>query len=414
MPRETSPCIDGDFWLDKRRDGRSPDVWQIARYSEQSRSVVYRSTKRRCVDEAKAALHAFAQAERSRRPQSADDALVIPQLMLYWKEHGCDTAKPGVIAGSLRAFIGFLMQDEVGDAASIAMLGPPVFQRFRKWRMKAHAFDVPWAGKDFPVQSEGVTGESVQRNLDDVRAALNHAAAAGRIPYAPKVPSVPTAMRSPARDVRVSLETLGAMIGFASQTDRPVQDGEDPDPHRHFRRWLLLQVATACRPEVAMLFDPREQWRGDLIDLHPAARPRTKKRNPVVPAIEPFKPILTAWRGENAEAVQSRRTAWRTMRRALDLPKPVIPKTIRHTIATELRSMGVPGEQVSGLLGHRAMHRTTEVYAKYDPAHLREARAALTIIFEAVQRHAAAWSADHMRTKTGNGRVEVAPRPVRK
>lgn len=33
MPREDSPYIVGDFWLDKRRDGKSPDTWQIARYA---------------------------------------------------------------------------------------------------------------------------------------------------------------------------------------------------------------------------------------------------------------------------------------------------------------------------------------------------------------------------------------------
>ena len=50
MGRETSPFIVGDWWLDKRRDGKSPDVWQIASYDATSRSICYRSTRRRELD----------------------------------------------------------------------------------------------------------------------------------------------------------------------------------------------------------------------------------------------------------------------------------------------------------------------------------------------------------------------------
>jgi hypothetical protein len=406
--KSVEPYRVGDFWLSTRRDGKSPGIWQITRYSEASRCDVYRSARTRDLEVAKEKLHAHVEKERSKKPQTAEEALIVPQLNLYWKEHGENTRKPGTIATSLRAFIGFLMQDELGPAATVSSLRPVAFARFRNWRMKPHSFTVPWGGKPMVVESDGVRGETVQRNLDDVRAALNHAAANGRIPYAPKVPSVPTTMRSPARDVRVSLEDLGAMIGFASSETLTAGDPLPAD--EDFTRWLWLMIATGCRPEAAMAFDPRAQWRGEFIELHPPSQPRTKKRNPVVPTIEPFKPILEAWRGSNSTAVKSRRTAWRTMRRALDLPADVIPKTIRHTVATELRSMNVPGEQVSGLLGHRAMHRTTEVYAKYDPAYLREAKAALTTIFETVQRHAKTWLADHSRTKVGNGRVIVVAR----
>ncbi|WP_052216188.1 tyrosine-type recombinase/integrase [Sphingomonas sp. ERG5] len=65
------------------------------------------------------------------------------------------------------------------------------------------------------------------------------------------------------------------------------------------------------------------------------------------------------WSGDNGVAVHLRCRAWWTMRRWLGLPVNVIPKTIRHTIATELRRRGVPAEQISGLLGHVAMNRTT-------------------------------------------------------
>lgn len=395
----------GKYWLDERRDGKSPGILQICRYSEATRSVIYKSTRSRVLADAQAIIHAFVEAERSKKPQTAEAALIVSQIALYWREHGQHAGRPATIAGSLRAFMGFMAQDEVGALATVADLSPVVFTRFRKWRMAAHEFTMHWAGEDMKLSSPGVKGESVQRNLDDVRAMLNHAVANGRIPYSPKVPSVPTELRSPARDVRVTLETLGAMIGFASQ---PTMTAHDPIPTGpEFARWLWLMIATGCRPEVGLKFDPREQWKGDLIDLHPVGKTRTKKRNPVVPAIEPFKPMLEVWRGANSSDATSRRTAWRTMRRALELPANVIPKTIRHTIATELRRRGVPAEQISGLLGHVAMSRITEVYAKYDPSYLREAKAVLTTIFLEVQNHAESWSADHRRTKVGNGPVIV-------
>lgn len=405
MAREGDKYTVGEYWLDKRRDGKSPDIWQIARYSEKSRSVVYRSTKCKRLEDAIAAIHAHVEAERSKKPQAPDAAPMVPLLMNYWKEHGCEVIKPGVIAGSIRAFIGFMMQDEIGPTATVADLNAPVFKRFMAWRMKPHRYDVPWGGKDFPVVSKGVKGESVKRNLEDVKAALNHAAEAGRIPYVPKVPAVPTQHRSKPRKARFTLDQLGAIVGYAS-LPVTLPDGEIP-ADKNFRRWLLLMIATACRPEAAMKFDPRLQWDGSLLDLQHPDAPLTKKQNPVVPAIEPLKPILQEWRGENHQTVLSRRTAWRTMRAALGLPANMIPKTIRHTIATELRSRGVPGEEISGLLGHLAMNRTTEGYAKYDPAYLANAKRVLTTIFHEVLQHSESWAADHRRTKTGNNRAIV-------
>ena len=65
MSRENSPLIVGDYWLDKRRDGKSPDIWQVATYAPKSRSVVYRSTKQRDLELAKGVLHSFEAAQRS-------------------------------------------------------------------------------------------------------------------------------------------------------------------------------------------------------------------------------------------------------------------------------------------------------------------------------------------------------------
>lgn len=400
MGRETSPYIVGDFWLDKRRDGKSPDTWQIAAYDASTRSIGYRSTRCRSLEDAKGKIHAHVEKARARQAQEPAAAKVIPLLLLYWDEHGKSVVSPAQIASSLRCFIGFLMEDEdSGLDLTVAEINPNLFTRFRTWRMGPHSYNVPWGGKDYKHTSKGVKGESVQRNLDDVRAALTHHADNGRLPYAPKVPSVPEEFRSPPKDRVLSIEELGAIVGFARG---------DID----MLRFVLLILGTAGRPEAVSQFDPRAQWdesRG-LLDLQPPHWKRTKKHNPVLPAIEELAPILRAWRGANAVRVRSKRTAWRTLRRALGLGEEVEAKTIRHTVATWLRTRKVPSDEVETLLGHRVLKKTSAVYAKYDPDYLAAARGVLSTLFREVMAAADVWDAGHLRAKMGNRETVVLRR----
>jgi len=401
MGRETSPYIVGDFWLDKRRDGRSPDVWQIASYDARTRSICYRSTRRKGLEDAKGVIHAHVERERARGAQEATDAKVIPLLFLYWDEHGKGVVSPGQIASSIRCFIGFLLQDpESGPNLTVADISPSLFTRFRKWRMGPHAYDVPWGGKAYKHKSSGVKGESVSRNLDDIRAALAHHAREGRLPYAPIVPSVPEALRSPPRDRVLTVEELGAIVAFAR---------EDID----MLRFVLLMLGTGARPEASTQFDPTTQWEPAtrLVYLHPPHWKRTKKRNPVVPAADGLVDVLNAWRSSNSiRKVSSRKTAWRTLRRALGLGPEVQAKTIRHTVATWLRTQRVPGEEIETLLGHRVLKRTTAVYAKYDPDYLARAQVVLSRLFSEVMAAADLWDAGHLRAKMGNREVRVLRR----
>jgi integrase len=408
VARDTSPYIVGEHWLDQRRDGKAIGIWQIATKSRNGRSVVYRSTRTRDLEAAKAAIDAFVANNRALKLQSSEDAEVLPHLFLYWKEHGQHTRNPATIAGSLRAFIGFLLQDPVSARVRFSKLTRAVFRRFIDWRMKPHSFTVPWLGREMPLVSEGVKGESAQRNIDDVRAALNHAVETERVPSAPKVPSVPKEHRSPPRDVTMSIDELGAIAGYASQVS---SDSDD----KGFGRWLWLMIGTACRPQAALAFDPLVQWKDGLIDTHPKGAPRTKKQNPVVAAAPALAKMLDDWRQQslaerdNTPPPKSRGRAWRTMRRALELPDQYIPKTVRHTVATELRRRGVPPEQMSVLLGHRpaGMERMTAVYAKYDPRYLAEAVAALQALLMEVNKSAQRWSAGHRVVKIGNEPVAV-------
>lgn len=398
MPRQTSPYIVGDYWLDKRRDGKAPDIWQIA---TGTRSVVYRSTHQRGLEDAKAALDAFHTLQRAKQPQEAHEARVVGLLVTYWNERGKKAVKPDQIASSLRQFIGFLMQDAATANAVVTDLNPALFERFREWRMGPHSYSVPWGGKDYDHSSPGVRGESVQRNIDDVRAAILHAEKNHRLPMAPKIPAIEDRYRSPARDNLLTIEQLGRIYWYS----------------RHFPelfRYFALMLGTGARPEAVAKFDATRQYdtKRALIDTQNPDAPLTKKRNQFIPAIRPLRPILQAWAHDGAPA-KSRKTAWRTMRRALDLPDDLVAKDIRHTVATELYSDAtVPERQTSELLGHAGnLARTTKIYAKYRPDRMQEAVRALTRLWLNVARAGHAYGADHLLSKSGRkGKIIVAPK----
>ena len=396
MSRDTSPCIIGDYWLDKRRDGRSPDIWQIATYSEAQRCDVYRSTKRRTVDldAAKEVLRAYEADRRSQQPQDADHAELVPHLFNYLREHGPDVKRLDTIKSSFRAWIGFLQQDRLTTEATVADIHKVTITRFRRWRMGEHEYTVEWGGKTFRHKSKGVTGETVQRNIEDLRAALHHAEGATRI-IAPKVHSVDRKLRSAPRDTVLTTDQIGAIYGYA-HGDKPA------------RRWIALMLATASRPGPALAFDPATQWLGDILDLHPEDADRTDKRNAVVPVIAPLVPILEDWRADPHQVVRSRKKWWNTMRRALGLPAEVTPYTIRHTVQTFMDQEGVPGADLSAIAGHlpssRGIARTTSRhYLHYDPRKCPKARRALTKLFRSVEAASEQWLADHLRTTPFRG-----------
>lgn len=396
MSRETSPYIVGDCWLDKRRDGKSPEVWQIARAVK--RSIVYRSTHCRGLDDAKGVLDAFVAEQKALQRQDSHVAEVVPMLMAYWHEHGKHAINNDQAARSLRTFIAFLAQDSAGVRAVVTDLVPALFERFRVWRMAAHGFSIPWAGETLTYTSEGVSGATVQRNINDIRAAVLHAEANMRIPMAPRIKDVDQRHKSAPRERVLTLDELGRIAWYAKH-------------NAELFRFVALMIATAVRPQAALSFDPRTQFdeRTGLIDLQPGASPQTKKRNAVIPAIRPLRTVLRAWAKDGAHPVASHKRAWRTMRRTLDLSADVHPKTIRHTIATMLYAdASVPEREIVELLGHEGkLSRTTRIYAKYDPGKMANAVRALTTIWRAIYRESRSYSADHLLTTVGQGGKNV-------
>lgn len=398
MGRENSPHVVGQYWLDQRPDGKSP-FWQIAWYDGAANTVRYKSTRCREVDAARDVIDAHYQAEKAQGPQT-EEALIIPQLVNYWHEHGKKVVKPDQVASSLRFFIAFLFQDKAGPLVTFKEADKALFRRFREWRMAPHSYELEWEGKPYRWTSNGVKGESVQRNLDDVRAALNFAAEEGKVPFAPKVAAVPKEMRSPARKRRLSIQELGAMVGYAVA-------GEDLE----LLRYILGQLGTMARPEAVYKWHIPSQvdWDHGVIDTHPPGAPLTKKHNPVVPIPEGLKDWLRGCDGywlpgrDGKRPVKSMKTKWRTMRRALGLSDDVIAKTIRRTVASRLRARKVADDDIKLALGHLIETKATRHYVMFDPDYLSDVRREIDSLWIDVLFSARSWLTDHRRTKPVRG-----------
>jgi integrase len=219
-----------------------------------------------------------------------------------------------------------------------------------------------------------------------------------RILGAPRIHDVDSRYASPLRPRVLTVDEMARIAWYASHSPSMF-------------RFVTLQFATAVRPMAAAAFIPVDQYDDStgLIDLQPFAALQTKKRNAIVPAIRPLRPILRAWARDKAPPVVGHKTAWRIMRRVLGLSPDVYPKTIRHTIATLLYAdETVPEREVVELLGHEGkLARTTRIYAKYSPDRLSHATKALCSLWLRISRLARAYRADHLLTTVGQGGMNI-------
>lgn len=156
----------------------------------------------------------------------------------------------------------------------------------------------------------------------------------------------------------------------------------DSAHEEHVYKFVILAIGTMARPD-AILDLERSRCDMDrrLITLNPEGRAQTKKYRPTIPMVDATKHVIEdvsnghiiAYRGMPIDSIK---TGWRRLRKRAGLDNGVIPYLIRHTVATEIRAMGVPAWEVEGWLGHKRPG-TTERYAKYAPDYLSVAATAV-------------------------------------
>lgn len=205
-----------------------------------------------------------------------------------------------------------------------------------------------------------------RRELEDLRAAIEHHAAEGlhreivRVPLPPKAPS----------RTRWLTRDEAARLLWTCWRHREIQRGEATKkrPLRHLVRFILIALYTGTRAGAVASASPREMpgrsWvdleRGVFYRLAIGARETNKRQPPVrLPPrllahmrrwarIDPGMQHFVEWQGE---AVKSVKTGFRTAVGLAKLPGRVTPHTFRHTAATWLMREGVDVWEVAGFLG---------------------------------------------------------------
>jgi integrase len=176
----------------------------------------------------------------------------------------------------------------------------------------------------------------------------------------------------------------------------------------HELMYLALAFGTAARPEAILeLASFQVDVERRLIRLNPPGRRQNRKRRPTIPICDSLLPLLRNLPAGPVVSYQGRalgsfRSAFARLKARAAEAAPSIadasPYTIRHTVATELRSRGVPVWEVAGFLGHVSGYKTTERYAKFGPDHLSGVVRALDAYFADLWSLVGAVSSDHPLT----------------
>ena len=200
-------------------------------------------------------------------------------------------------------------------------------------------------------------------------------------------------------------------------------------PPEHLRVFMLIMIQTLCRPGAAMHLERSQvNFTTGLIDLLPKGMKATKKRRPVVPMTPSLKRLLEEIEADTIEnsppnfkfthyvsylgspVKRTLKVAFTTMVRNAGFDPQtecINPYSIRHTMARELRAMGVDSEELSVFLGHRprGVSMTTGIYAPYSPDYLKRAVEVLELFMSRLKTEIEKQDADALRVATCAGTI---------
>jgi hypothetical protein len=115
--------------------------------------------------------------------------------------------------------------------ATIEDMKPEVFRRFMRWRMKPHSYEIEWIGV-VTLTRPRASAERPSSATWTMCGPRSITRSEGRCPTRQRCRQCPGA-RSPPRDVRLTMEQLGAIVGYAAYDIEAL-------------RWILGMIATAA------------------------------------------------------------------------------------------------------------------------------------------------------------------------
>ena len=249
------------------------------------------------------------------------------------------------------------------------------------------------------INERGSDG-GARRDLEDLRAAINHHAKQG---FHRGIVRVALPPKGKPRDRWLTRQEAAKLLiacwrhREAQLRHRGPNKGQklptEKRPLRHLARFILIGLYTGTRAAAIASASPMAQEGRSFIDLDNGifyrlaqGKQATKKRQPPVPLPTRLLAHLRRWKAKgiahehfvewNGQPVKSVKTAFKSAVALAGLTGRITPHTLRHTAATWLMQLGVGKWQASGFLGMN-VETLRNVYGHHHPDHLREAANAI-------------------------------------
>ncbi len=287
----------------------------------------------------------------ARRERALEEIRVADVINIYLSDVVPGQARPGKAAERAERLLDFFGMKTLAD------VNGPLCRAYVRWR----------EGKG---QSNLGTGGGAKRDLEDLRAAINHHAKEG---LHRGLVRVPLPARGKARQ-RWLTRSEAARLLWACWTAREHQEGiaTKKRPLRHLCRALLLGLYTGSRPGVCLTASWDRGAGRSWIDLDYARFHRlaegaieTDKRQPPVRIAPRLLQHLRRWyrkdegsgyvvrfgRNGGIEPIASLKTALARACALAGLEGNVTAYTLRHTAASWLVAKGLPTRQIAEFLG---------------------------------------------------------------
>jgi integrase len=239
-----------------------------------------------------------------------------------------------------------------------------------------------------------------RRDLEDLRAAINHHAKEG---LHRQIVKVTLPLKGPPRERWLTRSEAAKLLWvcwrhreFQLRHRGPHKGKKLPTtryPLRHLARFFLIGLYTGTRAGAIASASPNrgegcsfvDLERGIFYRLAEGATP-TKKRQPPVPVPPRLLAHLRRWHVKgivkehfvewNGAPIASVKTALRTAVRLAKLPGKITPHTLRHTAATWLMQNGVSMWRAAGFLG-MSVETLDRVYGHHHPDYFSDAAEAI-------------------------------------
>ena len=261
-----------------------------------------------------------------------------------------------------------------------AEIGEDWVDSFRAWSAKQ-----PVVFTSGRVRNEPRALSTTENSVIALAAAINKAAARGKIAEPARFRPIPTKDLNNSPATRLTVAQLAQAFAYAAD---PVWTRR-----KALHRFLIAAVATLGRPDAVLDISTapaRGQWNSEarILNLNPRGRRQTKKVRAILPVPWQFALHLDGCAGFFVP-VKDISSAWDTMCDHLGWPKDGAhgPKLIRRSMAKLLRDR-LPRADWSDIemaLGHSRFDATSDIYAPFDPDYLAAARAGIEAIIDEIE-----------------------------